>query len=531
MNVVERPRNVAILLFILVMAFILRLSPYLVSGVPYHTDSWTMFPIVDTLLERTPVPLRPEMGFDNYNIYWPGLPLFAVLLSNVVGIKPISLLPVVSPLVSSFSILVLYAFLRRMGSSSSCSLAASLLFGLAGGETVLTAGITKEGYALPLFLLVLFLLARGMRDGAKFSLLVLAVIPSLILSHHLTSVAALVLSAYLLLSHLLYPETRGSSLLLSAFIILAFALSLLAYFSFHAQRALPFRLSETDVISLTAYQIVLFLPFVLSPSLLRSPSLWVRRWIKLSLALTFGLILAALKLQIMVGAPTISIIDLLLLSPYLGAALLAVFGAEPLEKAWGRGGMAFIGMWIFGLLAVELYIIFGTPGLPSNAYRLGNFLFMGVLILASSRWLNFRSSFAGTLFLVLIAGGMAFTLPYTSFLSGPLGGSQRVYSVHDVVQARWIVQRSQGVKVHGDIRLSYLLYNRMNVSVYGPLPFLMGEGKPPEGCIVLTDLMKEIGYIAYTQGIALDPLVLGSIYSNERLSLVYSSGRNLIFFV
>jgi hypothetical protein len=188
-------------------------------------------------------------------------------------------------------------------------------------------------------------------------------------------------------------------------------------------------------------------------------------------------------------------------------------------------------MWIFGLLAVELYIVFGTPGLPSNAYRLGNFLFMGALILTSRGWLSFRRKrFFGSLLLVLIACGMGFTLPYTSFLSGPLGGSQRVYSEQDVVQARWIAERCHGF-VYGDVRLSYLLHMRANVRVHAALPFLLGEGKPPEGCIVLTKLMEEVGYIASAHGIALDPQVLISLHSDERMSLVYFSGKNMIFFV
>lgn len=532
MKVTEGPRSMVLLLLILVVAFSLRLSPYLISGVPYHTDSWTMFPLVDTLLEKSPVPLRPEMGFDDYNIYWPGLPLFAAFLSNVVGIKPILLLPIASPLVSSFSILILYSFLRRMGSNTCSALTASLLFGLAGGEAVLTAGVTKEGYALPLFLLFLFLLATGLRNGsAKFGLSLLVLIPALILSHHLTSVVALVLSAYLLFSNLLYPESRGSSLRWTALILLVFGLSLLAYFYFHAGKALPFRLGETDATSLMAYQILFLLPFVLSPSFIRKPSYWVRLWIRLALALAVGLMLAALKLRIMIGAPTISVIDLLLLSPYVCAAFLAVFGAGQFERTCGRGGITFIGFWILGFLAIELYIIFGTPGMPSNAYRIGNFLFMGVLILTSSSYVSFgRKRILGTILLSLVVVGMGFTLPYTSFLSGPIGGSQRVYSEQDVVQARWILERCHGV-VYGDIRLSYLLYNRLNVSVHAVLPFLLGESKPPEGCLVLTKLMKEVGYIASAHGIELDPQVLISLNSYKRASLVYSSEKNMIFFV
>ena len=527
----ESPRNLVLLLLILATAYAIRITPYLVSGVPYHTDTWAMLPVINVLLEKTPVPLSPDVGFDNYNVYWPGLALFAAVLSNVVGLRPIHLLPLASPFVSSLSTLMLYAFLRRIGSRPSEALVASLFFGLAGGEAILTAGVTKEGYALPLFVLMLFLLSKGIReDNIRFTLLNLAVIPTLALSHHLTSVVALSLISYFILSHALYPESRVGALRWSFLISLAFAFLLYVYFFVYAYEALPFRLSETDLTSIIGYQVLSFTSFLLSPVLLSRPSLWVKRWIIAALILVLGLVIAALNIHVMVGAPTLSPIDLILTSPYMATSVLAVLGSEIAEKTWGRSGIAFIGMWIIGLLAVELYIVFGTPGLPSDAYRLANFLYGGVVILASNGWLRIkRRRFVSTLILALIVGGMLFTLPYTSFLSGPLGGSQRVYSTHDLAQADWIARYCHGAKVHGDLRLSYLLYMKVDVEVRDALSFLLGEGCPPKGCLVITKLMEQVGFVATAYGIPIDSHVLAFLPNDQRLSLVYSSWRNQIF--
>ncbi|MEM4684696.1 MAG: hypothetical protein QW133_01035, partial [Sulfolobales archaeon] len=126
---------------LIITVALIRLLPYLITGIPYHTDTYALLPLMDLLNVKTPTHLTPDDGFDNYNIYWPGIITYSVVHSVVVGMVPRTLTPITVPIINSLSILPLIAFLRSLGSSRTHSLVTTFIYGLVGTEVILGAGV------------------------------------------------------------------------------------------------------------------------------------------------------------------------------------------------------------------------------------------------------------------------------------------------------------------------------------------------------------------------------------------------------
>jgi len=524
------------LLAVITSSALIRLLPYMVSGVPYHTDTWALLSIMELLVSKTPAPLTPQSGFDNYEIFWPGASLFSAIYSAVTNLRPINLMPFTIPLINALSTLMIIPLLRGLGVGQVTSLLTALLLGLAGGEALLGAGVTKEAYALPLLVTTLMLLNLGLlRNDVKAHYVMLVSYVTLVMTHHLTSVVAITLLTYLLLSYLPRSRWLGRSLPNAVATLVTAALILITYVFKHSIHAFPIipHLQEADVISLIGYEVTAALPLWLCIASRKALTRFVQLWLLASSLAVLALITLATRVQVVAGAPQVSLNDITLLSPYIATALLAILGIGALGRSGNLVLFNFVGLWITGLLGIEGYMIFGTPGLPGEIYRLANFLYVGVVISAAyalAKVLRHRRRslrILAVLAAVFTAIGSAYVVPYTALYSGPVGGSQRTYTLSDITIANWIKNRLHNeTLIYGDLRLKYLLYMYADVDVAGGLNYLLGRSEL-RGCLVINRLINEVGYIASLYGIPVNVSRLTTSISSST-SVTYFDVRNLM---
>ncbi|MHC1637278.1 MAG: hypothetical protein ACXQTU_03805, partial [Candidatus Nezhaarchaeales archaeon] len=165
----------------LALAIFTRLLPLFINGVPPSTDSWPIIGNTERLLSYTPISLDSPI-FDGYNNFWPANSLFGAISTILLGVDVKTALAVLVPLSCSTSILALYALIKRLYGFKA-ALIASVIFAVAPTHSFFTAGITKETYATPFYLLlVLVAISSNLGKASRAALIALLAL-ALALSH------------------------------------------------------------------------------------------------------------------------------------------------------------------------------------------------------------------------------------------------------------------------------------------------------------------------------------------------------------
>ena len=516
-------------------ALFIRLTPYLLSGVPYTTDTWPTIQNAQALLASTPVMLAPGRGFDSYNIFWPGLILFSGMLSVIAGVKLMVLMPVATPLVNSLSFLVFYVLVRRLGLGRRPSFIAALLAGVALGSGIVGAGVTKESFAVPLMFTFLLLLVEALESN-RASLFGCSALTfaAILLSHHLTSVMTLLVSLYLLTYFALF---RRASPGLTKGVALALAMTgmSLYYFFSYASPVTLFTISDSVVLSAAAYELVFLLPVALGLTLTKKARL-ARGWSAAALLSVAAVAVGTSRVAVTADAPLVTVPLLLDFLPYAVVVLLAVFTVLRAPVSRLRSGLAFFAFWSLGLLGIVFFSAFGTPGVIETTLRIADFAYPAIAVLGALALSSAMKGRAGAvaggavvaLFVVASAGGVV----WTAYYSGALGGSQRVYLPSDVSTVAWVASHwPESSALHGDLRYQYLFSVHPNISldVPGGFTFLTQQSKAQSGCLLLSSLVSQIGYIGYDYGIPVAKTAVASVGDRSGVSTVYDSGQDFMY--
>jgi hypothetical protein len=529
---VSQRQGVYVAAAIVLVAFALRASPYLASGVPYHTDTYPQLANARNLVASTPVPLGPGNGFGPYNILWPADTLFYAVSSVLLGPAPVSLMPLLGPLVTSLMAVLFFALLRSLGLEAKASAIATLLFAVAGGTTMISAGVTKEAFALPLMVLVVLLLNIWLKDGKKGALALSAFsFVVLLAAHSLASVVGLLLCCYLVMAYALSPGGRSRVAATSAALAL-FSVAAYLYFYVHAVSSLPYDLHPSDVIAAFAYEALLTAPVWVAGAFRLGPHRWTSAWLAALSVLVAGLFASALAFHTLLDSPVASPYVLVLVTPYVAVALLSSAGMR-----WARGtaysrGAVFASLWALGVLGLVGFSAFATPGAIGTTMRILDFVYPGAAALAAvalvklmgtRRWTNL----AGLAAVALLVAGSAYIVPYSAYWSGPLGGSQRVYSQAEVSSLVWAGQSPPGQRIYADARFGYLSsYYGGNVSSGPGFLYLAGLHPLGPGCLILDGLIGEIGYVGGTYGHPVNMTIVAGLPSQTSLQRVYANGRD-----
>jgi len=154
------------------VAVLLRVYPYLISGLPFSVDSWPSIRYAELLLNNTPAPLDDENIFGSRYDYL-GEKIFGAVISALTGLQPVHAMAFSVPIAGSFSILIFYALVDMLYGKE-VSFIASLFLATAFSDVILTAGVKGETYAHSLYLLLILLFLNKRLDSRAWGGFVLA---------------------------------------------------------------------------------------------------------------------------------------------------------------------------------------------------------------------------------------------------------------------------------------------------------------------------------------------------------------------
>jgi hypothetical protein len=490
------------------LALAVRLYPALSSGLPFSTDAWSPIRNAELILERTPLSLDSGV-LDDYNRYWPANSLFGAAFSLVTGLKPMAAMAVGIPLAAALTVPIFYALTCRVGGSRRLAFFSSTLLATAYPYALFTAGVTKETYANPLYMLsILVFLGCG---GWRGALLFAVASSALVMAHHLAALVALAVLASMALASSILRAGRGLSLdwfslLLASILAAAVAL----YFGLYAHGGLKVALAPSDLLSAASYQALAFalaLYLTLRP---HRPSGWRTTLACIASAAIASLIaFLCTRRPITPGAPTLPGRYMLYAAPFILVAPLAALGLGGLRGGQGEGSRAPI-FWLSTLLGLEAYAVFGGPPLGLTlAYRALNLMCAPLMVLSALGLHRLyevcggprrrrAARAAAVVALTVIAALGSYDVYASVSLQERYMGYFWLYSVPEYRAAEWVKGAAGSLTVAGDVKTLHLLkhYFNVNVDAFQGLKYLAGGGRKPQILFTYYQMFKN-GYVVY----------------------------------
>ncbi|MCW3982380.1 MAG: hypothetical protein NWE96_00115 [Candidatus Bathyarchaeota archaeon] len=503
--------NKALLLAFVVFtgAVLLRLYPALISGQPFSTDGWSSIRNAELLIQNTPVSLANTNLFDGYNNYWPAISLYGAVFAQVTALAPVDAMAFGVPLASALAVPLFFVLVRRLTENDSVALIASALLATAYPFVMSSAGATKEAFAFPLSLLLILIFIQ--KPNWKWTALFSVVCLALLLSHHLA--AALTFAALIFLAFAFFfcgKACWGGSIKQAVGLLSIFFAVTVAYYAFFALQGLPLSMSESDVLTINAYQIV---GLSLAIFAVGKAKLFSRKALTISyvasVALAFGFMLFLTRKALLPTAPTLPLHYALYMIPYLIVAPLLVFGLKGLRES--RNLFLLPVFWFVTIAAFECYAVFGgsAAGLML-AYRTLNFLVLPIFIITGLILWKFYQSrqrmrggrfwAAGVAVVVLAAASLGVYTMYAAVsMQEQYLGYFWLYRAPETSSAQWIAAHAPNVTVAGDMKVSYLIkgYHDLSMDVFGGLKYLQSDGAKPALLYVYPEMTTN-GYVVYT---------------------------------
>jgi hypothetical protein len=484
-------------LLVFAVALSLRLYPTLVSGVPFSTDSWPPIRNTELLIERTPIDLGNRGVFDGYNNYWPFNSIFGAVFSQVISVEPRFAMAIVFPFIGAVAVLMFYTLVKGLFNAET-SFIASTFFATGFTHALFTAAVTKETYGNPLYLLLilLFLKSGGVKELLLFSLASVA----LAFTHHLTPAITMLVLFSMALARLVSDFKKGLALNKFNFLHVGILVSAtLLYYLLYAKAGFDIRLTPSDMLSVTSFQLVAFITGLFFASRKPSPI-----YCSLAAAVSFLLIAIATRTSIAPGAPVLPARYMLYAAPYIMASPFVGVGV---------GGASFAVFWLAAVLGVEGYAVFGNSDYGAGlAYRGLNFLLPPMALLCAVGLHRLRST-AGKLYGGMVAGRLVKTAVAVTVAAIALLNISNVYAAVSLQErymgyfwlytqpeydaGLWLSNVGGDQPIAGDVKVSYLLkdYFDIEVEVLQGLRYLSGEDVPRPHLIYIYGQMLMNGYV------------------------------------
>lgn len=524
-----------------VVAVFLRLYPFFLSGLPFSVDSWAPIRNTELLLEESPVYLGDDRIFDSYNNYWPANSLFGAAVSEITGLQPIMSMAVFLPVVGATAIPMFYALISKLYGQK-ISLLASLIFATVFTHIIMTAGVTKETFANPVYLLLLAIFLHPTIGGGRRIMLFSLVSLTLVLAHHYTTLVTLTVLFWLATAEFLQNVRKGQEPRRRVFVLVSvLALIAASYYEIYAYKGFRIELSMADWLSAGSYQITFFAAAWYSTSH-RKPSRSSR---KISIAMGVGVMVAAFLFTLLAtrkplvpGAPVLPPRYFLYSLPLLLASPLVVIGLRNIPNVpEGKSLQLAPFFWLASILAIEAYSILSnaTFGLLL-AYRTVNFLWppLAVFCAAGVIWmietaekrktrLHVPMTVLGLTFASLILASNSYNVYAAISLQERYMGYFWLYTPAEYRAATWTSQALKDQLIAGDVKVAYLLngYFNLQVDPFLGLRYLSGKSPEPEVLYTYSQMMKN-GYVVYG-GYSVD-LSEDWIEKTYDLDIVYANG-------
>jgi len=515
------------------IAFMLRLYPYLISSLPFSTDAWAPVRNTELLMERTPIPLDDKI-FDGYHNYWPANSLFGAVISETTSLRPLEAMAIFLPLTGAATILIFYVIVNKLYNAK-ISFIASIIFGTAFTHAFFTAGVTKETYANPIYLLLILIFLHPTIGAKKQVLLFTLTSLTLALAHHFTALNAILIVSSIVLAHFISNVKEGLAFNKSDFLLVLIVMTAPAlYYGLYAHAAMEMPLTFSDWLSVTSYQIIMF---TLAMYLTGKPSLHTQT--RTLIAFLGTMVLAVLFILLTINitlvpsfTPTLQKHVLVYISPYFIILPFITLGYGYQRQI--RGPIAPL-FWLATLMGLEAYAVFSNSSQSIGLWiRTPNFLYPPLAILSATGlfWIYgtrnkphlqklIKSSVIATLLLIVSIN--VYSLYAAVSLQDRYMGYHWLYRVQEYKAGVWIATTNSNITVAGDMKIAYLMrdYFRVNVDVLQGFRYLVGESQSQPQILFVYDQMMKNGYVLGLHGMDLPE---NWVEKTSLLNLVYSNG-------
>jgi len=516
------------------VALMLRLYPYLISGLPFSTDAWSPIKNAELLIEYTPINLENEI-FDGYNNYWPANSLFGAVISETTSLQPLQAMAIFLPIIGATTILIFYVLVNKLYNAK-ISFIASIIFGTAFTHAFFTAGVTKETYANPLYLSLILVFLHPKISRQKPTILLFAVTSTaLALAHHFTSIIAIAILSSMALANLIDDTKKGLAfnkfnLLFISTLIVIIAL----YFGLYAQRGFIFPIAYSDWLSAASYQI---LTFTLAMYLTSKPYIHTQTRTIIAVlattASTFLWLILTSNISLIPGfTPTVQKNVLLYISPYFITLPFITLGYGYQRQIKGHISTLF---WLATLVALEAYAVFSNTTQTIGLWiRTPNFLYPPLAILSAAGLYRLYYATdkshakkiinpAVIITVLLIATINVYSLYAAVSLQDRYMGYQWLYRIQEFKAGTWIATTGSNYTVAGDMKVWHLMqdYFRLNVSVLEGFRYLSENSQPKPQILFVYGQMLKNGYVLGLHGIDLPE---NWIEKASQLNIIYSNG-------
>ena len=498
----------------LILGGLYRLYPSLYSGLPYSIDAWPLIRDMENLIKYTPIPMESSV-FDGYNNYWPGVIIFTSIYSMLLGLNPMETGGFIIPIINILPIILVYLILRRFRYGVSMSSYTAFLISILFPQALFTSGLTKEGYAYPLYILILYTL--GIEGGACGYLISILVASTLVFTHHLTlfitSIVAAFISIYLFIDYGFRRGLKG----LYTFSILVLG-GLIHYYLYGYK---GFRIPELRigmVISFISYMIVFLFTSIYITHTGGGKGGGIRILASLALSMLLSYYVVALGYrEEMVRLPPHY---MLYIAPYILLGSVSTGYLKHLKTVRER---RFIIFWFMSISAILAYSIFGdNPILVGIPYRIVDYLVIPLAILGLS--ILFEEKFSGkaiaALLTILVLSTSLYGL-YSSFHSYDkyLGYNWR-NRLGCLEAGYWVEAFNNDIRVSGDSIIKSIFHEYIGLGYTPGLKYFRGYDMEGNLVLVKYDLMDLNGYISG----AYSYIEVDSSRLNYLSSMIYDSG-------
>jgi hypothetical protein len=435
--------------------------------------------------------------------------------------------------------LFLFVVVRKLTDNFLLASVAATLFAAASFDAIFTASVTKETFALPLFMVGVLLLLRK----AKLpNLIILSFVSlGLIMAHFALAFILFILAAetsivplmmrprgeILQPKKLLYPTIMGVVGLVYFFVYL------------NASPVSGASLTIGDGLSLFAF-LSLLAGFQVGFQQSSGQKNSSRRWAIpiVAIVIAFTLLVIGTRTAILPFAPTLTADLVLEAAPYFAVAVIAAIGYLLLKKSENQS-YTFMSLWLGVILVLVAFGVFGSAQGFGIIYRLFTFLFMPLAVFAAfgltrfvkggSRIRHSTKISLAVAFLFVIVFALSFqsysaVVENNNFLGGEWG-----FKPSDLSASNWVnVTLPSNATFLGDSHVYGLFaYFGIKPNINSGYAYLTGisawNGEP----FFTYELMSKNGYdiIAYGEPLPVD----WSTKLSYAMSLVYSNGNDKLW--
>ncbi len=354
-------RNIdPILLLLLIIIPLTRIVLTISSGTLYSTDIWPLYKSSKILVDNPYKPLYDDKFFDGYNNHWPGVILYTSITSKVFDIDLFNIY-VIMPIFMYFMVIVsIYLILDRMNLKRINILMLLLYYSMIPSLALFSSALLKEVFALPIFLLVLYVIFFN--RGGKSIYLVIMLFSCILLSSILSSyllIGVLISSLYIAFVYRIKDPRRNLDLSAKSPMIYSLTLTLMfiLYMLLYGFKGVPYRIEVYEVYTYIVYMVFIYLTYLFYGGI------GGRRVIILVL---FGLSISLFAINILYVNGII--IESIYLLPYV----LPILVGFPI--LFINGKHVFVRSFALFISLNVLYVLFGAPMLITLLHRFLNYL-------------------------------------------------------------------------------------------------------------------------------------------------------------